>query len=225
MSENTVVSTITSASTSELYHPFTPEKVRGMFASVAAGLTGNAMNVFGQSIIGLNPLVSTVIFLQVGGNLIGYMLDILFAKEVIAGSRVPYTAFLSRLAFMLGSIASTMFFKFIITVIIDSIIVVEMLSAAMNILDKNGIKFRFRNELVAAAISVVTFILWTNALRFNWAYAEFNNPVMDIIMVAWLAIVIMIFCATRNVRSGLETSNKWDFLPFAGPVAQPLPFI
>ena len=186
-------------STLELYHPFTKEKVRGMGASIVASLSGNTLNIFGQSVLGLNPLVSTALFLQVTGNFIGYMLDMVFAKEVINGMQVPYVDILARVQFMVKSLGTTMFFKFIITVIIDTIVIVEMLNAALFILDANDIKFKFRDELVAASISFVTFILWTNALRFNWAYADTSNPIMDIVILAWLAIVIMIFCSTKTL--------------------------
>ena len=204
---------------SDLYHPFTKEKVRGMVASVISGLTGNSMNLFGQSVLGLNPFVSTFLFMQLGGNLVGYILDIVLAKETFKGTPVRYSDLIARFRFMLISFSSTMFFKFIITVIIDAIIVVEMLRSVLDILDANNIQFKFRNEITAGLISFVTFVLWVNALRFNWAYAENENPVMNIIMVAWLGIMIMAFCAAKNIRSSIEgntknaevSTNPWTF--------------
>lgn len=210
-----------SASSSDLYEPFTGEKIRGMIASLVASVSGNAMNIFGQSVLHLNPLLSTALFLQLGGNLIGYFLDIVAAKEKFSGTRVPYTDILKRVILALRSFSSTMFSKFTVTVIIDTVIVIEMLKTALDVFDAYDIKFKFRNEITAAFISLLTFVLWVNALRFNWAYVEEDNPLMNIVMIAWLGLTLMVFCATRNIRSRIATLDNGT-KPATAPTTIPI---
>jgi hypothetical protein len=197
-----------SGGVSDLYRPFTAEKLRGMVMSLVASVASNGLNIFGQSILGMSPLVSTTIFLQVFGNLLVYVLDILFAKEIINGERVSYLDAGTRLRWMLKSFFKSTFLKYIITILIDSIILVEMLDFGIFVCEKNGIRFKFRNEIIAGLISIVTFILWVNALRFNWAYAETENATLNIIIIAWLGISITVFCATRTMRSWMERPKE-----------------
>jgi hypothetical protein len=185
---------------SDLYSPFTTEKLRGMFVSLAASFAGNSMNVFGQKVLHLNPLISTALFLQLVANVLVYALDIVFAKRAFNGADVPYTHLQERAAYLWRSFATPTFMKFIITAIIDLVVVVELLRATMSYLDAANVTFRFRNEIAAAVISIIVFMLWGNAVRFNWAYADTDNPVMNIIMIAWVAMALMLFAVARNLE-------------------------
>lgn len=194
-------------SSDDLYSPFTQEKVRGMVVSLLSSAAGNVLNVFGQSVLGWNPLVSTAVFMQVFSSLLVYVLDILFAKATFHGAPVPYGDFIQRAQWLWTSFTRPPFMKFIVTALIDLVIGIELLRAALSYLDDAKIEFRFRNELVAAAISIVVFVLWTNAVRFNWAYLDDDNPVMNIVMVAWMALALMVFSATRNVEMRVKAQQ------------------
>lgn len=196
-----------STSASAVFQPFTGEKVRGMVLSVICGIFANVLNVFGQGVLHLHPLVSTALFLNLAGNLSVYAVDIVFAKESFGGNRVPYSDLHTRLSWLGQSFLKPTFMKFIITAIIDSIIMLEMLDYAIYMCEKYDVRFRFRNEIIASLLSILTFILWVNAMRFNWAYSESEDAIMNILVMAWLGIVIMIFCATRTMRSWKADSD------------------
>ena len=185
----------------DIYHPFTGEKLRGMLASAAASVLGNLLNVFGQSVLGLNPLLSTTLFLQGGASFVGYILDILFAKSSFSGRAVPYSDLATRTRWLVKSFISSPFMKYVVTVIIDTLIMVELLKTILDFLDAKEIRFKFRNEVCAAVVSVLTFILYVNAMRFNWAYVDSENVLINVLMLAWLALTMMIFCVSRNMRN------------------------
>lgn len=184
----------------EIFKPFTGEKLRGMVISVLTGAGVTGLNVFGQSVMHLHPLVSTMLFLNVAGNLLVYSLDIIFAKSTFHGQTIPYTDYRTRLAWLGRSFLRPTFVKFIVTALIDGIILIEMLDYGIYVCDMYGIHFKFRNEAIAAVLSVVTFIFWVNALRFNWAYSDSEDAILNLLVMAWLGIVIMVFCATRTMR-------------------------
>lgn len=186
---------------SELYTPFTREKVRGMLVSTATSVLANGINVFFQSVLGFNPLISSALVLQVGAGLVVYVLDILVAKENFNGRHVAYTEVRKRLKWLIRSFLQPVFFKYIITVIIDTLTFIEILRAVLQVLDENNIRFRFRNEICAALLSAGSFILYVNATRFNWAYNDGGeNSIMNIIMLLWVTLTIFIFCVSHNAR-------------------------
>lgn len=185
---------------SEVFKTFTSEKIRGMFVSLVTASVANGLNVFGQTTLGLNPLLSTSLFLQVGGSLLVYTGDILFAKSEFDGVALGYNSkdLLKRWKWLKKSLVSPVFLKFVITVIIDTIIILEVLRFTLDVLDENGFKFRYRNEICAAIIGIVVFILWSNALRFNWAYGP-ENGIMNVVVMAWMGIVVMVYATSRNM--------------------------
>ena len=168
--------------------------------------------------------VSYVVY-SVLGNLLAYILDILFAKkrfiinEGYKGVKpyigdIDYNAYGIRINAMLKSLFSIQFFRFSITVLIDIIIALFMIHYITNVFDKNDIHFWMRDYMISISVALFSFILYLNALRFDWAYQEIDNPVMNMLVIMWLTIIFILFVMWKtrplHSRDDRDTKQKTD---------------
>ena len=89
---------------------------------------------------------------------------------------------------LLSRLASTAFIAFWVTVIFDTLISVPLFDEARILLDKAGIMSGFnpdgtpnnlqifRNGILRVVIAGVTFFIYANLFRFNWAYKTPDDP-------------------------------------------------
>ena len=170
----------------------------GKLTSIVSVIVANVLNIFLNVGLGLNIQQSTGLSIYVVGNLVGYVLDLLFAKRKlymkdINGKPKLIKKFNDRVIFLLFSFYSKYFFKFLILCIIDTAIGLILLKYAILMLDKYKIlvDFKYRNLLLALIIPGITFGLYVNQLRFNWAYEFKENLILSIIMYMWLTIILL----------------------------------
>jgi len=170
----------------------------GKLTSIVSVIVANVLNIFLNVGLGLNIQQSTGLSIYVVGNLVGYVLDLLFAKRKLYmkdenGKPKLIKNFNDRVVFLLFSFYSKYFFKFLILCIIDTAIGLILLKYAILMLDKHKIlvDFKYRNVLLALIIPSITFGLYVNQLRFNWVYEFKENLVLSIIMYMWLTIILL----------------------------------
>lgn len=170
----------------------------GKLTSIVSVIVANVLNIFLNVGLGLNIQQSTGLSIYIVGNLVGYILDLLFAKRKLYmkdenGKPKLIKNFNDRVIFLLFSFYSKYFFKFLILCIIDTAIGLILLKYAILMLDKHKIlvDFKYRNLLLALIIPAITFGLYVNQLRFNWAYEFKENLVLSIIMYMWLTIILL----------------------------------
>lgn len=195
---------------------FSEEKIRGALTSVASGMTSGLLNVMGVS-VGLSPIASTVIFTYLVGSILGYVTDVLFAKRSFQLTAdgpmtiVPYSQFAPRIAWMLRSFIGRQFYRYVITVLLDTLIGVAILSATVRFLDQRQMfkEFKYRDAVIAVIVSVFTFFLYVNILRFDWAYSDKDDPFLNIVVLMWSTLVLMIFAVT-SARSPPLSSSPSD---------------
>lgn len=178
---------------------FTGEKVRGAGMSVVSGTTAMLLNAFGIAVLGLNPLVSTALFGHVIGSLLSYSLDILFAKKDFGLVPLPYSAFLKRAGWLLRSFRKRFFYRYLITVLIETLTSLLILGALIAWMDRHRVGTAYpamRDTLAAVAAVVFVFVLFGNVLRFDWAYCEVEQPLLTMVVLAWVAITVALFAST-----------------------------
>lgn len=170
----------------------------GKLTSIVSVIVANVLNIFLNVGLGLNIQQSTGLSIYVVGNLVGYVLDLLFAKRKLYmkdenGKPKLIKNFNNRVIFLLFSFYSKYFFKFLILCIIDTAIGLILLKYSILMLDKHKIlvDFKYRNLLLALIIPGITFGLYVNQLRFNWAYEFKENLILSIIMYMWLTIILL----------------------------------
>ena len=192
---------------------FRNEKLRGAVTAWTTAIAANSLNMLGAS-LGMNPQLSSVLFLSLFGGLLNYALDILFAKEVfMVGGKVgpvPYGDLSTRFAWLLASLSQKYFFRYIITLLIDSIIFVAIFRfVKMSVTYKQLVpqKNKVVELLVAGGISLFTFVLYMNVLRFDWAYSHENNPILNMLVIIWLTIVVLVYVRTSTINAEVDASK------------------
>lgn len=177
---------------------------------MTSGAAASGLN-FGGMAIGLSPAVSTLLAIYILGNLLTYWFDILFAKRVFNipygyqgrtshyEGPVPYTEIGTRLMWLLRSMGGPQFFRYVISVIIDTLTGLAVMKTTIELLDENEVLLEYRiyrDFGVSSIISLATFFLFINVLRFDWAYNDgrnSNDHIMNIVVLAWLAMSMMMF--------------------------------
>mgnify|MGYP000698086061 CR=1 FL=1 len=194
------------------------EQIRGIGTSVISGASANIFNTLSIK-SGIEPITSTFLFLTLFGNIFGYCLDIIFAKEKFRLSKyngienffgsVPYSDIITRLKWLLKSFFQKFFLRFVVVAIIDSIINLTIIEFVINKLDEFQIMMKYkelRNGMVGGVIALLTFVLYLNTLRFNWAYRDEEDPVLNIVVLMWLTISMVIYLGLRN--QNIKNKNK-----------------
>lgn len=200
---------------------FEGERARGIFGYIGAALVANYANVLLSKTNKLTITQSSFLAIYVFGNLIVYSFDILFAKEKFYLSsykgvssyygEVPYTDINTRGFWLINSFYQKYFFRFLVTVVIDVIIGLNLLQYTVSKLDQLDIltKWKYRNLVVAAIVSAFTYFLYLGTLRFEWAYQYKENTTMNILVMIWVSLALLIYATSPNVLNKNNTSIRW----------------
>ncbi len=179
------------------------EQFKGILASTGSGTIASILNYVLTTAFKMNIHTSTFISMYLVGNFLTYCFDILFAKEKFYDSVLKkniayeFGAFRKKFVWLIKSFSDKYFLRFFITVMIDSIIGLAILKWVIRTLDDNFILtnkkyIKTRNVVVAILVSVFTFMLYLNALRFNWAYSSDDNPIMNLLILIWFTMSLLI---------------------------------
>jgi len=174
---------------------FTEQFIRSGIASISATSVAHVVNGFTLYNYKVDNNVVTFISLFVIGNILSYSFDIMFAKKYFNNVIIPYNRINDRLMYLIKSYVSHTFAKYVMTVIIDVILIYTLHKYIVNYCNKNKIDFKYRNSIIASILSTSTFVLFINQIRFNWAYNINSDINIDIIMYAWLGLSVLIFCS------------------------------
>jgi len=204
---------------------FKSEQQRGIFGYIGSALVANFVNLLLSKYTTLTVQQSTFVAIYIIGNLFLYSIDILFAKENFNlvnykgietyYGPVPYSDVVTRLKWLGQSIYQKYFFRFIITVILDTIIGLSILNFTIDKLDKYEIlkTWKYRNYIVAAIVAAFTYFLYLSTLRFKWAYEYKENPLMNILIMVWLSLAILIIVDEKTNQNNTKNQTlKWRYL-------------
>jgi len=192
----------------------TDEKKRGIIMSVVSGGFVTLLNYMGVVVMGLSAPTSTAIFMYGVGSITGYSLDIVFAKSeftktsVISGvtshdiHKIPYGDLARRFRWLLRSFSNAPFLKFLIVSLIETLTAIALIRAVIAEFDRRVIMpdhVRWRNFMIAVTVACVVFLLFGNILRFDWAYSNVENPLMNISVLMWMALSVLVFSLAYTV--------------------------
>lgn len=178
----------------------------GTVVSVVVGLLSSLLT---EALQRANASLETAVFTSiVTGNVIGYIGDIMFAKCQFGDEVYAFGAWRQKLVWLLRSFMSQEFVRFLLTVVIDILFSVTVTSLAVDALDRWGVRFSMRNSLVAGTVSVLTFLLFVNHLRFSYAYADDVPFSHDLIVYAWVSVMVAVFALRKALRPPCEPGGS-----------------
>lgn len=191
----------------------TEEKIRGAVGGTLATIVSTAFNLFGVLVMGLSAPVSAFLFYYMFGGFVAYGIDVIIAKRDFTNhpgspfgkppAPVPYSDLKTRFKWLYRSLYSRHFFRFAVTILIETMTGVAMLQAAIMWMDDIGFYTdheKLRNVTAAIVIAAANFVLFGAVLRFDWAYNESENQLLNIVVLMWLAIVLIIFAFGSQVH-------------------------
>lgn len=203
---------------------FQGEQRRGIFGYLGSAVIANILNTFLSKYTQLSIQQSTFMSVYVVGNIILYSFDILFAKEkfnlaTYKGTSpfygvVPYTDVQTRLKWLGESLYQKYIFRFLATVILDTIIGLSLLRFTIDKLDEFEIlkTWKYRNIIVATVVSAITYLLYLSTLRFKWAYEYKEQPMMNILVMVWLTLAILITVSNVPSKDSVPENLRWRLL-------------
>lgn len=170
----------------------------GVLTSVLTGGAGVALVLYGGQREWPAPALPFVMF---GVSLASHFLDIVVAKRCFGewgGRKVSVLGFtrpdmLKRLAWYGRSLVSMSFVRFVMIGLLDSLVVARLSEIAGKKLDewRFGVGWRkLRDPLLVIFIGALTFNLYVNTLRFDWAYSNAPNQAITVLVCMWLVGVI-----------------------------------
>lgn len=200
------------------------EKARGLLCSMISGSISNSLNGISIKTGILKPATSTFIWLFVFGGILTYILDIVIAKDKFymvykdkknVISHIPYNDYMKRIKWLLDSFKKKYFFRYIITLLLDSMIGITIIEYVISYSDKHNILnsekvLPFRDMFIGGSVASFTFILYLNQLRFDWAYKNKENPLLNTMILMWFTILIVIFLRTK-ITLEFFNNNKEKF--------------
>lgn len=189
------------------FNVLTTEKLRGGLASFISGVLSNAANA-GLIVTGVNPILSTIITLQILGNLLTYVLDIMIAKRDFYGAHVSYKDLRARFIWLVKSFRGPPFHKFVVACIIEAVIVSSGLRGMRQFCDSHNINFPLRDAVLAGVVASISFILVMNVLRFNWVLNEEESVTLNIVVLAWMGISVLLLLVGVSPAGETESVNR-----------------
>jgi hypothetical protein len=194
---------------------FKGEQSRGVIGYIIAGTIAYYLNILLSKTTKLTVTQSTFISVYIIGNVLLYSFDILFSKEKFLindkYTEIPYTEIKTRGLWLLQSLYQKYFFKFLATVIIDTIVGLTLLKITIDKLDELNIlkTWKYRNYVVAFIVATITYILYLSTLRFKWAYSHEESIILDILVMAWVSILILVAAINQNI---FQSNVTWRML-------------
>ena len=163
------------------------EKKRGNVNSVLSVSFFTLLNIILNTYFQYDIKKDTGFSVFLLSNLLNYVLDLMFAKNIY-----------KRKEYFLNSFVNKIFFKYIILVVIDIIICILITDTLIKYLNDNKILInpkikKYRDIVIIFIVPSITSILFVNQLRFDWCYNKKSNSFLDIMMYIWLTIVLYVY--------------------------------
>ncbi|GAX85671.1 hypothetical protein CEUSTIGMA_g13086.t1 [Chlamydomonas eustigma] len=180
--------------------PFDDEKFRGLMTSSVSGVVTIGLDVFGVTKLGLSVPASAAVFLYGLGSIISYTLDIMFAKQSFGGVPVAYDDLSRRFRWLVRSFASRHYYRLLFCLIIETLTGLAVLRAVLDAMNSHGILVDWapRDFVAGVLVAVLTFLLFGNVIRFDWAYVEVEHPLMNLVVLMWMVLTILVFSSTNE---------------------------
>jgi len=197
------------------------EKLRGFVTSIVSASVAGGFKVIGTN-LGMDPTLSSLLFVYLLGNSVAYVGDIMFAKERFGPkdgggkeTHIPYSAYMQRFMWLLHSFTDKYFYRFVVTVVVDTLVGIALIRASIDFLDDHEVltDFKWRDLFVTGLVSVITFFLYTNVLRFDWAYRSDTDVTTDMVILIGMVVILMVFAQTYRRDKDSKKSTESEELP------------
>lgn len=138
------------------------------------------------------------------GMILTYVTDILFVQNIFKVNdkfvKIPYNNFNHRLRYIFNH---EILYKFLVVITISSIINKNIYIYIIKILDRykvlhhNPVIKSYRDLGVQLLINMFTTLMFVNIIKYKWAYIDFDDMHLTMIILTWFSLVILISVANN----------------------------
>ena len=138
-------------------------------------------------------------------TLLTYLLDILFVQKKFSMNNdieiIPYNNIYKRFNYLFNH---HRLFKFVVLFAINIIMNKSIIEFITKLMDKNNIytdenEIKYRNLFILLFVNLFTGVLYIDILKYNWAYIDNNNILLNIIIYMWFTLSILITVSTNRI--------------------------
>jgi hypothetical protein len=171
------------------------QKLMGAVTSMASGSLSNGLYLLLVNFTSLNPVFAAVLALQILGGIFAYSFDVVFAKEKFNGIEIPYSHLGYRTKYLLKSVFTEMVIRFIVAIIITSIVYFFIYKSFLKFAEENGFTFRYYKYVYAVLISMSLYFLFNHIILFDYVYMETDRPItVDMTVIGIMLICLIAYC-------------------------------
>tara|TARA_Y100000389_G_scaffold197522_1_gene232269 strand:+ start:1275 stop:1826 length:552 start_codon:yes stop_codon:yes gene_type:complete len=132
------------------------------------------------------------------GVCLTYIIDIMFVQQRFNKNNayvcIPYTDYYYRLKYMFKI---SVFYKFLVVIVIGSLINRSLYKFVINILDKYRLFQReehqyYRDLVINTVINFFLTLMLLNFLKFKWAYVDSDDSYSSLIILSLFSLAILI---------------------------------
>lgn len=181
---------------------YNTEYNRAIFSAIIISFLSQFLN-YASQLNGMDAKKATFLFAIVFNYIFGYVLDLSFAKELPS-------KYITRYDYVSSNIFSHKFIKYLVTLLIDGYISIVLLDRIIIFIEDNKELFpvffsthkKERNVIVSILVAIFTFYLYSNTIRFMWAYEDETNPILDLLVISWFVTLL-----TINSNMSITSTN------------------
>ncbi|QOI90242.1 hypothetical protein QKU58_gp089 [Pyramimonas orientalis virus] len=132
------------------------------------------------------------------GVCLTYIVDIMFVQNIFRVKdefeNIPYSNYLFRFKYMFNL---RVFYKFVVVIIIGSIINRSIYLFITNLLKKHNVfqdpkTMRYRNFILNVFINFFITLILLNFIKFKWAYINCDDVYLTMIIISLFSLAILI---------------------------------
>jgi hypothetical protein len=179
---------------------FSKESTRGIVTSISLTLISFLSEIF---LIYFNIDHSKIYSYHdlIIGNFFAFIGDIIFASKDGSKTIIQNGSIINLI---LDSISTKKFIRFAITVLIDVMISVPIFQYLNNNIDL-GI---YKTKIIKAFINIITFLIFINKLRFEWAYipqdqSKINNLSITMFAITTSLLFLIMTTMSQSFKYGI----------------------
>jgi hypothetical protein len=171
----------------------------GLATSLTTAAIVNTLN-FAATRSGVSDTLTVPVIVVGFGNSLSLWMDVMFAKRSFDGTILSYCDLSARNRWFFDNVFGSTGAKYAATALADGVIVFYIYRSLTRWCDRRKVMLKsksLRNTGLAAIVTSLTFLMFGNFLRFNWAYL--HNPTPYATAYAMVVFAVATFLAMRAV--------------------------
>lgn len=193
---------------------FDYQKVMGAATSIISGSLSNGLYFGLLKFTSVSPVLAAVFALQIIGGLLAYSFDIVLAKKTFNGVDLPYSDVGARVSYLFKSVFTEMFIRFIIAVIIMSVVYYFAYKSWLKFVEEHKLTFKHYEFVYALMLSIALYFLFNHVILFDYVYMDTERPItVDMTVIGIMIVSLIAYCGWHLSQQTQREQVSINFSP------------